>query len=276
MSLWRRFRADQSGNFATLFAGAIALGALLSAFAVDSASLYHERRGLQRAVDLAAITAASDPANRLAIAHAVLSDAHILSPAMTLAALNARPGGNPLQTQQGHYSANRDIAPEQRFVPGGTPVNAVRVQFEQPGTLYFARLWNPGPTIGVSAIASVTPQVAFSVGSRLLRLEDGVANIVLNQLLGTKIALTAVDYNGLANVKIDALSFLDALALQLGITVGTYDDILAAKADHGQIGKAIAALLTGAQRTAALKIANAAGGNGKVLIGKLFALGELG
>ncbi|HTN61369.1 MAG TPA: TadG family pilus assembly protein, partial [Devosia sp.] len=276
MSLWQRFRADEGGNFAILFAGSIALCAVISAFAVDAASLYHERRGLQRAVDLAAITAAADPANRLAIAHGVLVDAKVLDADMTLAALEALEGSNPLKAEQGHYAADPAVAPNQRFVAGGSPVNAVRVQFAQPGTLYFARSWSPVPTIGASAIASVTPQVAFSVGSRLVRLEDGIANAVLNQLLGTKIALTAVDYNGLANAKVDALAFLDALAIQLGITAGSYDTILAAKADHGQIGKAIATLLTGAQRTAALRIANAAGGNGKVLIGKLFALGDLG
>ncbi len=178
--------------------------------------------------------------------------------------------------QQGYYAADPAVAPEQRFVPGATPINAVRVQFEQAGTLYFARSWSPVPTVSAAAIATVTPQVAFSVGSRLASLKGGIANAVLNKLLGTNIALSVADYNGLASAKIDALAFLDALALQLGITLGTYDEILQAKADHGQIGKAIATLLSGPQRAAALKIANAAGGNGEVLIGKLFALGALG
>ncbi|MDB5536131.1 MAG: hypothetical protein JWQ65_1006 [Devosia sp.] len=276
MSLWRRFRGDTHGNFAVMFAGTIGLVAVVSALAVDSASLYNERRGLQRNVDMAAIAAAADPANRLNIAHDVLVDAGVLTAAQTVAALEALPGPNPLQAVQGHYAADPAIAPELRFVAGGSPVNAVRVQFEQAGTLYFARSWSPVPTVGATAIATVTPQVAFSVGSRLASLNGGIANALLNKLLGTNIALTLVDYNGLANAKIDALSFLDALALQLGITVGTYNDILGVSADHGQISKAIASLLTGAQKTAALKIANAAGGNGKVLIGKLFALGALG
>ncbi|MDB5529968.1 MAG: hypothetical protein JWR51_3071 [Devosia sp.] len=273
---WHRFWADTRGNFAVLFAGTIGLVAVVSALAVDGASLYNERRGLQRNVDMAAIAAAADPANRLSIAHDVLVDAGVIDPALTLAALEALPGPNPLQAQQGHYAADPAIAPNLRFVAGGSPVNAVRVQFEQAGTLYFARSWSPVPTIGAAAVATVTPQVAFSVGSRLASLNGGIANALLNKLLGTSIALTAVDYNGLASAKVDALAFLDALGLQLGITAGTYNDILAVSADHGQIGKAIATLLTGAQKTAALKIANAAGGNGKVLIGKLFDLGALG
>jgi len=276
MSLWRRFRQDQRGNFAILFAGTFSMVAVVSAFAVDAASLYNERRGLQRSLDLAAISAANDPTNRLAIAHDVLLEAGVLNATQTIAALEALPGPNPLQADQGHYNADPALAPAQRFVVGGTPINAVRVQFQQSGTLYFARSWSPAPTIAASALATVTPQVSFTIGSRLASLSGGIGNAVLNKLLGTSVSLTAVDYNGIASAKVDVLSFLDALAIQLGVTAGTYNDILLVKADHGQIGKAIASLLTGAQRTAALKIANAAGGNGKVLIGKLFSLGAIG
>jgi uncharacterized membrane protein len=267
MNLIQRFGRDQNGNFAVLFACAIALGAVVSAFAIDAASIYNERRTLQRSVDLAAISAARDPAGRQVMARDVLADAGLV-------ARNVMPAD--LLVQQGNYSADPAIEPHLRFRPNANPINAVRVQYQQPGTLYFASHWSPSPTLAASAVASVTPQVAFSVGSRLASLDGGVVNKLLNGLLGTNVALTLVDYNGLAGARVDALAFLDALALQLGLSVGTYDDILAAKADHGQIGRALAAVLNGPSKIAAQKIGNAAGGNGKVQISKMFSLGELG
>ena len=276
MTVWRRFGRDERGSFIILFAAAICLAAIISAFVIDAASLYHERRTLQRGVDLAAIQAAQDSANSLTVAHASLVEAGLIGPSATLAVLASQTGGNALRVERGHYRANSDIDAMSRFQPGVTPFNAVRVYYEHPGQLYFSSSWSPVPTISASAIATVTPEVAFSVVSRLAKLDGGIANAVLNKLLGSDVALTAVDYNGLAGAKIDAFAFLDALAFQLGITAGTYDDILAASADHGQIGAAIADLLSGPQKFAALKVANAAGGNGEILLSKLFSVGDVG
>jgi uncharacterized membrane protein len=275
MKWLRLFLGNQRGNMAVLFAGGLAVSAVAAAFAVDAASLYYERRNLQHGVDLAAIAAARNPANGLAIAHDVLQEAGILDAGVSLSEVSRSDGDMQLVVESGNYTADSAIEPDQRFRSGQQPANAVRVYFRHLGELYFARPWSSPPTIAVSAIATTTPQVAFSVGSRLASLSGGVANSVLNKLLGTNIALTAVDYNGIATAKVDAFAFLDALALGLGITVGTYDDILAAKADYGQIANALASLLNGPQRLAAQKIANAAG-DGEVLLGLLFDLGELG
>jgi len=275
MNVWRRFARDERGSFIILFAAAICAASVIAAFVVDAASLHHERRALQRGVDLAAILAAQDTANSLAVAHDTLVEAGLISKEASLPVLAAQAGGNPLLVERGHYSANPAIDAAARFQPDVLPFNAVRVRYQHPGHLFFSSSWFNEPTIGASAIATVSPEVAFSVGSRLASLNGGIANTVLNQLLGTSVALTAVDYNGLAGVKIDALAFLDALGFQLGITAGTYDDILAASADHRQIGRAIAASLTGPPTLAALKIANASG-DGKVLISDLFSLGALG
>ena len=271
-----RFLADQRGNMAVLFAGGLAVSAVVSAFAVDVASLYHERRMLQHNVDLAAIAAAADPTHGLAIAYDSLRQAGTIAPDTVLSEL-VDPDGDPrLVVEPGHYQADSSLDPADRFQPGAAPINAVRVSFRHLGTLYFARTWSPVPVIGASAVSSTTPQVAFSVGSRLASLNGGIANSLLNALLGTNVSLSLVDYNGLASAKVDAFAFLDALAFQLGITAGTYDDVLAASADHGQIAKALAAILNGSQRAAAQKIGNAAGGNGEVALHKLLDLGDMG
>lgn len=262
MSLW----SDTRANMAVLFAMGFAISALVSAVAVDGASLYHERRMIQNGVDLAALSAAGNPADATALAQAALVAAGLLPAGSNIG----------LVVVSGHYDADPAIAAAARFTPSRTPLNAVQVRFQRPGALYFARGWAEPPELGATAIASVTPQVSFSLGSRLASLNGGIANSVLNALLGTNVSLTAMDYQSLLGVEVDAFAFLDALGGQFGLTAGTYDDLLALEADHGKLAAALASLLSGAERTAMLKLAGAAGHNGTVKLAKLFDLGGLG
>ncbi|KFC61357.1 putative membrane protein [Devosia sp. LC5] len=266
MTLWRRFCADQRGNMVVMFAAGFVVASVVAAIAVDAAGLYHERRGIQNGVDLAALAAANNPAAAQSVAYSALMDAGLMR-------ADSQAG---LTVVTGNYNPDPAVAVESRFVVNATPTNAVQVSFSKPGTLHFANCWAEPPTLGATAIATVTPQVAFSVGSRLASVKDGLANAVLNKLLGTNIELTALDYNGLVNAKVDLFAFLDQLAIKLGVSVGTYNDLLAMRADHGQLAAALADLLTGAQRTAMLALANTAGNNGTVPIGKLLQLGQLG
>ena len=266
MKLWRRFCADQRGNMVVMFAAGFVVASVVAAIAVDAAGIYHERRAIQNGVDLAALAAANNPAAAQSVAYSALMDAGLMS-------AGSQAG---LMVVTGNYNPNPAVAVESRFVANATPANAVRVSFSKPGTLYFANGWAEPPTLGASATATVTPQVAFSVGSRLASFSGGVANDLLNKLLGTQIGLTVADYNGLVNAQVDVFSFLDKLALKLGVSAGTYNDLLAMRADHGKLAAALADLLTGVQRTTMLKLANTAGHNGTVPIGKLLQLGNLG
>lgn len=266
MISWSRFRADLSGNMAVLFAMGFAVSALVSALAVDAASLYHERRMLQNGVDLAALSAAGDPAQAMGLARAALVEAGLLSPGSTTG----------LRVVTGHYDPDPALAPADRFTPGRDPLNAVEVQLARRGVLHFANGWAEPPMLRASALASVSPQVSFTIGSRLASLNGGIANSVLDQLLGTSASIAIADYQALLNARVDAFGFLDALAGRLGITAGSYDDLLALRADHGVLAAALADLLTGVERGAMQRLAAAAGNNGTVKLGKLFALGELG
>lgn len=263
---WRRFCEDRGGNIAVLFAMAFAVSAVLGAVAVDAAALYHERRMIQNGVDLAALSAATDTVHAATIAQQSMVDAGLL----------VTGSSTGLTVVTGNYNPDPAISANLRFVAGKAPPNAVRVSFQRPGQLHFARGWARSPTIAASAIATVTPQVSFSIGSRLARLQGGIANGVLNALLGSSVSLTLADYNGLANVQVDLFRFLDSLALQLGITAGTYDDLLKAKVNHGVLLKAVTNILSGTDRVAASKLAQALGHNGVVPLGKLFQLGKLG
>jgi uncharacterized membrane protein len=247
---------------AVLFATAFSLSAVVGAIAVDAAALYYERRSIQSAVDLAAISAAGNPAQAQAIVAKVMLDAGFTDQ-------------SGLTVTSGRYDPNPALAPEARFRPGSIPANAVKVHFERPGTLHFASSFTESPLIGANGLATVTPEVSFSIGSRLASLNGGIANALLSSLLGTTVNLSVASYSGLAAARVNALSFLDALAFQLGIKAGNYDDLLAGEAHAGDIAAALATLVNGADRTALKTLAMAGRGN-TVPLGKLFDLGRYG
>lgn len=273
--LIRRFAADQSGNMAMLFSATTALGLFAATMAIDTASLYLERRQAQSAVDLAAMTAARNPSNAAEIARQVLVDARMVDAQAQLATLMAGSGGTRLRVTTGHYSADPALTPGQRFNANATTRNAVRVELERPGTLVFGQPWASAPSIGVSALASATPQVSFSVGTRLLSLHEGLANGLLNALLGANVSVSAASYSALVGAKVQLFGFMDALAQEMGVTAGTYDDLLDMKADHGQIARAMARNLGGADHAAAALLGGALGSNGRVRIGDLVDLGDM-
>lgn len=260
---WRSFRSDERGNMAILFAFGFTLSALVSALAVDAASLYHARRQMQAGVDLAAISAASDPARAAEIAHSVLVEARLLAPTST----------EGLIVLTGRYDPDMPDV-DLRFRVGVQPYNAVEVRMERQGALHFATSFAAPPQIRARGIAAVTPQVSFSVGSRLASLNGGLVNAVLASLLGTSVSLNALDYRALADARVDALAFLDALAMQMGVTAGSYNDLLAMKAGAGTIAQALAGLTNGAARTALNTLAGA-GQVRMIPIGKLLSLGAL-
>src|SRR5690606_29292873 len=118
-------------------------------------------------------------------------------------------------------------------------------------------------------------EVSFSVGSRLASLNGGLANALLSELLGTSVSLSVMDYNALAGARVSAAGFLDALAMELGMSVGTYDDLLDMDAGAGEIAAALVRLLSGPERAAMQTIA--LGGHGSTVpLQQLFSLGRLG
>jgi uncharacterized membrane protein len=261
---WPDFRRDERGNMAVLFAFGFAVSALVSAVAVDAAALYHERRLMQAGVDLAAISAAADPSRAVEIAQSVLAGARLLAPAST----------DGLSVVTGHYDrSTSDIA--MRFTPHALPHNAVAVTLERPGTLHFAAGFAPVPAIRAAGVAAVTPEVSFSVGSRLASLNGGLANAVLSDLLGTSVALSVADYAALAAARVNALTFLDVLAQQMGVAAGTYDELLAMEADAGVLAATLAELSGGSLRTALQSIVLGGAGHSVPLSG-LVSLGRLG
>lgn len=276
----RHLVADRSGGVAILSALTLPIMLATAAISVDMAALYTERRHAQGVVDLAALTAASNIANAERAVDTVLNDNGIGN------AVFRKPGQiititrlQPVATVTlGRYVADPAIPAQLRFAGGQTPYNAVKVQLEKTGATYLGGKLLQNPFIETEAVASITPQAMFSVGSRLASLNDGLLNAVLGGLLGGKISLKAMDYHALLDTDINVLSFTEALATRLTLKAATYDQVLAANATVGQIVGAMADV-AGSNPTAKLALrALADSANGTVLIPlrHLVDLGPLG
>lgn len=73
-------------------------------------------------------------------------------------------------------------------------------------------------------------------------MDGGVANALLSALVGGKVSLTAMDYRGLADARVNLLGFSDALATEVGIRAGDYDALLSHKVETGRLLKVLEAV----------------------------------
>jgi len=232
--LWR----DREGAMGAILALFLTLSISLCAFAVDAGSLYLERRTAQGAADLAAVAAASDLTHAEQAARATLT-------------ANGITGLSSLTIVSGRYEVDPAVAHAQRFKAGVQPYNAVRLDMEIKGQLYFAKMMMSDPGITVSAIGTTDAQATFSIGSRLAAVQGGLANAILGALLGGNVTLTAMDYQSLLNADVKLLDFLSALATELHVTAGTYDEVLSSQATVGNVLRATAAAAAAGGQTAA-------------------------
>lgn len=276
---FRRMLADRRANFAVMTALSAPVAIALCAVAVDEGSLYTERRSTQALVDIAAITAAANIDKAQAAVLLTLKDNGLSSVVIDKPGEAPEAGKAVVAVVRGHYSAT--ASPAMRFEAGKEPFNAVRVSLRKLGTLHFGGALMSPPVIGTTAVASVSPQAAFSIGSRLLAVDtknSPILNAVLGGLLGTSLSLNAMDYKALLSADINVLSFIDALAVRLNMTAVTYDEVLASEATVGQIARAMADVpgLDGTSRLALQALALKAAGAGKIGLRSLVDLGPAG
>lgn len=245
MRAFRRLVRDNSGQFALLTAFMTPVAIILAAFAVDAGSLYVEKREAQGRVDLAAITAAANLPRASEAARLTMSDNGVTSIVTAQADAYGKPvfssgiADDQIVAVTGNYRGAPGIAPELRFVAGAEPRNAVKVTYKTTGTRYFASSIIPAPEIIVEAIGESSSWASFSIGSRLLGVNEGLVNQLLGGLLGSNINLSLMDYEALLDANISLLSFLDALAIETGITAGSYTQVLDAEVTMGQISRAL-------------------------------------
>lgn len=226
--LLARFRRDEQGSVAILTAiFSVCLVAVL-ALTIDLANLYLARRQNQGALDLAALTAARNLSIAETTARKTLSDNRIPAPAALTVTL-------------GNYAPTASTDPAKRFVAGGKPTNAVRLQMTTTSSVIFGRgiLGGASPKLTTTSTAVNTKLASFTIGSRLASLQGGVANALLSKLLGSSVSLSVMDYNSLANAQIDLPTLLQSLATRARLTAVTYGDVLNAQVGVGDLLNAI-------------------------------------
>lgn len=263
-----QFRSARAGNVAVIGGLFIAAIIPLAAISIDIGALYLERREMQKLVDLAAITAASNMSKAEKAARLFLEDNGVTNFTVTLLPEKEKERHRrddelsavrmQVFIEKGGYAADPGILPENRFDPQASKFDAVKVTIRKRGTLYFGGSLIRPPLIQTVGTAHARTEAAFSVGSRLLRLESGVLNALLNGLLGTNISLDVADYEALVGANVDLLSFIDSLASKLDLSADTYTELLDTDVTVGQFAGIMAEVARGrpAAITALGKIAS--------------------
>ncbi len=256
-SLWQ----EQRGGVSVLVAIAVPVLLGLTAFAVDLGAAALETRQLQGLADAAALAAANDPANARINAQAAVDAGHW-------------PRALQLAVTVGNYNPDSSVAPAQRFVAGGSSVDAVRVTLASPSPSYFAGLLGMSSIpIARSAIAAQQRLAAFSIGSRLASVNNGIINAYLSALTGSNISLSIADYNSIAGADIDLFGMLDALKTSVGASAVDYQHVLDAQVTTAQALNAAALATSDSTTAAALRTIAAQAGSRTISLAALFDLG---
>ncbi len=259
------------GRFCDLLAGrqgsvavwtALSLPLMLGSaiLAVDFGYLTLQKRDLQSAADLAAISAVSNikdiekqlldyfalngrrfgisTASGVKVAELKQTQSGTVTVVTTLSASD-KAGLNSLEGiatyTVGRYQSDPAKEVSQRFAPNAASADAVKVMLTRKADLALAANFMDSPQIGAEGVAFTQQLASFSIGSRLASLDGGILNAILGGLLGTSLSLSVMDYEQLAKVDLDLLSFLDLVNTRLDLKAASYSDVLEADIGLGTL-----------------------------------------
>ncbi|AYQ40084.1 hypothetical protein CVS37_09155 [Burkholderia lata] len=259
--------------------------ALIVLGAIDIGHFYAERRRLQSAADLAALSAAPQVIADSTCTAALNAANQIANPST-----NALPANSQLSVTCGIWSAPVAAGGSALFTPlagapttnnqcaglspgsaNGQSANAVCVSISEP----VSGLFRSGVTVNVSAIAKVQPTDTFTLTTSLAALNGGLVNQLLQALTGSPNALSlqVADYQGLAQVNLKLAGIL------ANLPVGTNTGVLNGTVTLGQLANAAVQAATQQNVAAAnLNVLNAIVAglcSGSVCGGPQIALGQL-
>ncbi|WP_312796187.1 TadG family pilus assembly protein [Tianweitania sp.] len=238
------FWRNRNGNFSTLTAITFPVLLLGAGLTLNAGALFLQKRNQQAITDLAAMTAAAHLAKAEEASLMTFSDNGLSGMSLIDAKASSGAADTPTDTvkvEPGRYVLDAAKPLAERFTAGATPPNAVRVTAHRKGETYFPTPVLSDAVIGTTAIALIAPEASFSIGSRLADVDTSaspIINSVLGGLLGTNLKLSFNDYRALLNTEIDAFAFMDALAGELKLTAGTYQQVLDSSVSVGTILKA--------------------------------------
>lgn len=252
-----RLFADRRGAAGLLVGAALPLLLGAGALAVDLGSAALDVRRLQGMADAAALAAAADPVHARERGEAAVAaagwDREVL-----------------MEVRLGRYDPR--LPTPNRFADGAAPADAVRVTLRAESPTYLARIFGRrSVAIARTATAAQQRLAAFSIGGRLAALDGGMLNAMLSALGGGNVALSLLDYEGLAAADLDAARVAGILRARLGMG-GTYAEVLGTRAPAGEVLAAMADAADGPVRSALQRLAAGAGA-GALRLGDLLDLG---
>ncbi|MGO4657493.1 TadG family pilus assembly protein [Ensifer sp. 2YAB10] len=211
------------------------------ALGIDYGYLTVQKREMQSTVDLAAIAAAANisSAEKAVLNHfsnnglnyAVATPSGLMTAdgkVLPLSDVGTGKVDGVATLTRGRYVPDPSVDAGQRFIKDATPTDAVQVLLEKKGKIFLASIFSAPPDLNVVGTAASSKIAAFSVGSRLASLNDGLLNSILGQMLGTTVSLKIMDYEALINADIDVQPFLKVVATKLNLTAASYEDVLKA------------------------------------------------
>ena len=242
------------------------LAVMFMALAVDTGRLWMQQRKLQSIADIASMEAARQIGCETDMAEVVAA-------AQTAAARNGFSGqlsAAPNLVQLGSVSTTGGI----RQFTDDSDEEAVRVYATQsvPASLVAGGLFGNQVVLNAEAVSAGDPTlVAFSAGSFLLSVSDENAdlmNLLLGDLLGTNVNLTAASYESLASanltlanlVRVQGAASVEDL-LEAELSMGELMDLInEGVADAGTAGtvasNALEALSTGITNNGSIKLSD--------------------
>jgi len=232
LRMWVRLTRDRLGAVAMLAAVMLPAMMFFSGLTVDLGLALLKKRQLQAATDMAALAAAES-----------VGSASTIVPEML--AINGFSGAQIVSLTTGSYTPNPQVASSQRYVAGGSPTQALALTTSFAVPMQFVSAIVPHASLTVYAKSSgmLLNEAGLVAGSGLASFNSGLANTVLGGALGTQVSLSAVSYQGLANAQINALDFLNGLAVQANVSTGTYGQLLASTVSmRSVVAAAISAL----------------------------------
>lgn len=233
----------QRGAVGLMAALTLGLALLFMLLVIDTGRLYLEQRKLQRVADMAALEAVSASADCLGASGSALAMArraatrngHPDEAGRTLLAEcgSVETGANgvrvfhsdaskseAIRVTAGHDVAT-SIAAGAWALLGGAPVPS-RTHLQAQATAGRA-----GPTVARLNIRSSLAVIDTAKSSQL--------NALLGALLGTQLQLGVAQWQGLLDANLNLLRFLDALAVQVKVSAGNYNELLQQTVQLGDV-----------------------------------------
>lgn len=235
--------ARQRGAIGLMGAMTLGIALLFMLLVVDSGRLYLEKRKLQRVADTAALEVVTRGGA------CVSPNTNAAQFAIQSATRNDFPidDNRTLATACGTLVFGADFI--RTFSPNPSKADAIQVIATHRVVTSIANgllmLFSPGPfepSIRLQAVAVAAvpapPVATLTIRSTLLTVDStksAALNALIGGLLGGKLQLNAVGWEGLINTNISLLSYLDALAIRLNVSAGNYDELLKTDASVGDL-----------------------------------------